>query len=53
MNSLPKLHDDLEFCQKRLESYLEKKRQICPRFYFCSPDDLLRILSLGSDPHQV
>jgi dynein heavy chain, axonemal len=53
VNSLPKLQEDLEFCQKRLDSYLESKRQVFPRFYFCSPNDLLKILSLGSDPHQV
>jgi len=52
-NSLPKLQQDLEFCQKKLDKYLEGKRQVFPRFYFCSPNDLLKILSLGSDPHQV
>jgi len=32
---------------------LETKRNIFPRFYFCSNSDLLTILSIGSDPHAV
>lgn len=52
-NSLPTLKEGLEFCQRRLEDYLEGKKQIFPRFYFCSNSDLLKILSVGSDPHQV
>lgn len=53
LNSLGGLQENLDFCQKRLESYLEKKRGVFPRFYFCSNPDLLKILSQGSDPHQV
>jgi dynein heavy chain len=52
-NSLPELQQGLEVCQKKLENYLETKRNIFPRFYFCSNDDLLQILSVGSDPHAV
>lgn len=40
-------------CQKKLENYLETKRNIFPRFYFCSNADLLKILSVGSDPNAV
>jgi dynein heavy chain len=40
-------------CQKKLENYLETKRNIFPRFYFCSNADLLKILSVGSDPSAV
>jgi len=47
------LQSDLEFCQKQLDGYLEGKRGLFPRFYFCSSNDLLKILSLGSDPEQV
>jgi dynein heavy chain len=36
-----------------LENYLETKRNIFPRFYFCSNADLLKILSVGSDPNSV
>jgi dynein heavy chain len=53
LNSLGGLQENLDFCQKRLESYLEKKRGVFPRFYFCSNQDLLKILSLGSDPQMV
>ena len=52
-NSLTPLQDGLEFCQKKLENYLETKRNIFPRFYFCSNGDLLKILSVGSDPNAV
>jgi len=52
-NSLPELQTGLEVCQKKLENYLETKRNIFPRFYFCSNDDLLQILSVGSDPNAV
>jgi len=52
-SSLGNLQDNFEVCQKKLESYLENKRNIFPRFYFCSNDGLLKILSVGSDPHAV
>ena len=52
-NSLGALQEGLEFCQKKLESYLEAKRNVFPRFYFVSNSDLLKILSVGSDPTQV
>ena len=52
-NSLPILQEGLEFCQMKLEYYLESKRNIFPRFYFCSNGDLLKILSVGSDPNAV
>jgi len=51
--SLGPLQEGLEVCQKALEDYLETKRNIFPRFYFCSNSDLLTILSIGSDPHAV
>lgn len=52
-NALPSMQDDLEKCQKKLETYLEKKRGVFPRFYFCSNSDLLKILSIGTDPNQI
>ena len=52
--SLDPLKIDLDHCQKKLESYLEAKRKIFPRFYFVSNDVLLKILSKGnSEPHSV
>lgn len=52
-SSLPKMQEDLEYCQRKLETYLEKKRGVFPRFYFCSNSDLLKILSIGTDPNQI
>jgi dynein heavy chain len=52
-NQLPSLKDGLDLCQRKLEDYLETKRSVFPRFYFCSDDVLLKILSVGSDPHAV
>jgi dynein heavy chain len=53
VTSLPTLQDGLEVCQKALEDYLETKRNVFPRFYFCSNELLLKILSVGSDPNAV
>jgi dynein heavy chain len=53
LSSLPSLQEDLDFCEKRLETYLEDKRNKFPRFYFVSNADLLKILSIGSDPQAV
>jgi dynein heavy chain len=44
---------ELDLCQKKLDTYLEGKRSIFPRFYFVAPQDLLKILSNGSDPTQI
>ena len=52
-SSLGQMQMDLEKCQKQLDSYLEQKRGVFPRFYFCSNADLLKILSQGSDPNAV
>lgn len=50
-SSLAGLKEGLEQCQRKLEDYLESKRGVFPRFYFCSNADLLKILSVGSDPN--
>lgn len=52
-SSIPNLQEGLEECQKKLENFLESKRALFPRFYFVSGADLLKILSMGSDPYSV
>lgn len=45
VDQLKKQNDDLERIQKKLELYVESKREIFPRFYFLSFEDLIQILS--------
>ncbi len=44
---------ELEICQKALDSYLEVKRGIFPRFYFLSVTALLEILYNGDTPAKI
>ncbi|XP_076145705.1 dynein axonemal heavy chain 2 [Alosa pseudoharengus] len=50
---LSEMNSKLEEIQKSLDMYLETKRQIFPRFYFLSNDDLLEILGQSRNPEAV
>ncbi|XP_055696351.1 dynein axonemal heavy chain 10 [Lutzomyia longipalpis] len=44
LETFKRLSSGMERCQKALDDFLVKKRQIFPRFYFISSDELLSIL---------
>ena len=52
-SELKEMDEKLERIQKSLENYLESKRQLFPRFYFLSNDDVLQILGQSKDPKNV
>jgi len=53
LEKLEKMDEMLELCQKALDEYLGTKRAAFPRFYFVAPQDLLDILSKGSNPLDI
>ncbi|CAG5134523.1 unnamed protein product, partial [Candidula unifasciata] len=53
LNQLLAMNEKLEEIQKSLDMYLETKRQIFPRFYFLSNDDLLEILGQSKNPEAI
>ncbi|XP_053977121.1 dynein axonemal heavy chain 2 [Hylaeus volcanicus] len=50
---LNKINGNLESMQRALEQYLETKRNVFPRFYFISNDDLLEILANARRPEMI
>lgn len=50
LNQISELLEKLEMIQHALEMYLETKRNIFPRFFFISNDDLLEILGNSKHP---
>ncbi len=53
LEQLTEMNSKLEEIQKSLDMYLETKRQLFPRFYFLSNDDLLEILGQSRNPEAV
>lgn len=53
MEKLTAMNIKLEEIQKALDLYLETKRQIFPRFYFLSNDDVLEILGQSQNPQAM
>ncbi|XP_061620043.1 LOW QUALITY PROTEIN: dynein axonemal heavy chain 2 [Phyllopteryx taeniolatus] len=51
--TLSNMNAKLEEIQKALDMYLETKRQIFPRFYFLSNDDVLEILGQSQNPEAM
>lgn len=43
LNKLAAMVEKLEHIERALEIYLETKRQLFPRFYFISNDDMLEV----------
>ncbi|XP_046962283.1 dynein axonemal heavy chain 2 [Vanessa cardui] len=52
-NKLNQMVDNLDGILRALEKYLETKRQLFPRFYFISNDDLLEILGNSKKPQLI
>lgn len=53
LNKLNHMVDNLDGILRALEKYLETKRQLFPRFYFISNDDLLEILGNSKKPQLI
>ncbi|KAL7489135.1 hypothetical protein ACHAW6_014715 [Cyclotella cf. meneghiniana] len=52
-DSLKRMREKLEMCQKSLHEYLDIKKKIFPRFYFVSSVALLDMLANGTNPPKI
>jgi dynein heavy chain len=52
-DALRDICEGIESCEKALNEYLEQKKKVFPRFYFCANQALLDILSNGNKPLKV
>eukprot|EP00928_Gymnodinium_smaydae_P023763 TRINITY_DN1947_c0_g1_i2.p1 TRINITY_DN1947_c0_g1~~TRINITY_DN1947_c0_g1_i2.p1 ORF type:complete len:4562 (+),score=1174.36 TRINITY_DN1947_c0_g1_i2:66-13751(+) len=52
-DALKDICEGIESCEKALNEYLEQKKKVFPRFYFCANQALLDILSNGNKPLKV
>jgi len=52
IETLNALSERLDLCQKSLSDYLDTKRNVFPRFFFISDDELLSVLG-SSDPTSI
>jgi len=53
LETMSEMSERLEEILKALDMYLETKRQIFPRFYFLSNDDVLEILGQSQNPEAM
>ena len=50
---LEKMNYHLEHCRRTLLTHLERRRQLFPRFYFLSMEDVMHVVCNGYDLKQV
>ena len=53
LKQLERYESVMGFLQKALGEYLEKQRQVFPRFYFVNNDDLIEILGNSQEPKKI
>lgn len=53
LHSLTRMLESLQNIDKNLENYLDKKRNVFPRFYFLSSEALIELLSNSKNPEKV
>ncbi len=53
LHSLSRMLESLQNIDKNLENYLDKKRNVFPRFYFLSSEALIELLSNSKNPEKI